>query len=70
MKRFSWIGVLLVAQTPQVLGQGCAMCKTSIAAQSGTVVSALQSGILVLLVPPLAIMGAILYRVFGRDDQP
>lgn len=52
----------------QALGQGCAMCKTSLADQSGDVVSALQAGVLVLLIPPLVIMGAILHRVFYQED--
>jgi len=44
------------------------MCKTSLADQSGDVVSALQAGVLVLLIPPLVIMGAILHRVFYQED--
>ncbi len=41
--------------------QGCAMCKSSIAAQSEAVVASINAGILILLVPPLLIMSTILY---------
>ena len=51
------------------LAQGCAMCKSSLAAQGQNVVGALQLGILVLLIPPLAIMGIFLYLAFRREDD-
>ena len=51
------------------LAQGCAMCKSSLAAQGQNVIAALQLGILVLLVPPLAIMGSFLYIAFRREDD-
>ncbi len=40
------------------------MCKTSLVDQNGDVVSALQTGVVILLIPPLIIMGTIMYRVF------
>ena len=51
------------------LAQGCAMCKSSLAAQGQNVVSALQLGIVVLLIPPLAIMGIFLYIAFRQEDN-
>ena len=52
------------------LAQGCAMCKTSLAAQGQNVVSTLQLGIVVLLIPPLAIMGTFLYIALRQEDNP
>lgn len=50
------------------LAQGCAMCKTSLAGQGQNVVGALQIGILVLLIPPLAILGTFLYIALRREE--
>lgn len=44
------------------------MCKTSLVDQNGDVVSALQAGVIVLLIPPLIIMGTIVHRVFYQRD--
>ena len=51
-----------------VMAQGCAMCKTSLSAQTDNVVSSLQSGIVILLIPPLLLMSAILLVAFRRDS--
>ena len=59
----------VVAMQPG-LAQGCAMCRSTLEAQKETITSALQLGILVLLVPPLAIMGTFLYIVFRKEDDP
>ncbi len=48
--------------------QGCAMCRSSIAAQNDSVVASINAGILILLVPPLAIMSTILYFAFRARD--
>ena len=45
------------------------MCKSSLAAQGQDVVSAFQLGIVVLLIPPLAIMGTFLYIAFRQEDN-
>ena len=70
MKSIPLMTGIVALMASRALAQGCSMCKTSLADQSSTVVGALQSGIIVLMVPPLAIMGAILYRVFGQEDRP
>ena len=63
--------VFLIGSSTLQLGlaQGCAMCRSSLAAQGQSVISALQLGILVLLIPPLAIMGTFLYIAFRREDD-
>jgi hypothetical protein len=42
-----------------VFAQGCAMCYNSAAAANAGAIQALRSGILVLLIPPVLIFGAI-----------
>lgn len=51
-----------------LLAQGCAMCKSSIAAQNDTVINSINTGILILLFPPLLILSAILYFAFRQSE--
>ncbi len=44
------------------------MCRSSIAAQADSVVSSINAGILILLVPPVAIMSTILYFAFRARE--
>ena len=60
--------VAFVGTLNPVLAQGCAMCKTNLSAQTDNVVSSLQSGIVILLIPPLLLMSAILLVAFRRDS--
>lgn len=65
---------LLIAPVPG-FAQGCAMCYTSAAAAKAGAIQALRSGILILLVPPLLMFGAIFVVIYryrnrfnGADD--
>ena len=65
-----WLFVVMIAtvivclgDTP-LLAQGCSMCNTVASAQAEPAVKALNRGILLLLIPPVAIMGAILFWAF------
>ena len=49
---------------PELLAQGCAMCKTVAAAQSKDATASLNWGILLLLVPPVTIMSSLLLFAF------
>lgn len=68
MKKCTILAGIASLIASQALGQGCAMCKTSLVGQNGDVVSSLQAGVVVLLIPPLVIMGTILHRVFYQGD--
>jgi hypothetical protein len=48
---------------PSVLAQ-CVMCYRTAAAQQGARSEVLNKGIVILLVPPLAILGGILWRAW------
>jgi len=49
--------------------QGCAMCYQSASAANRAGIQALESGVLILLAPPLAMFAAILWRTF-RGSTP
>ncbi len=49
-------------------GQGCAMCRNAVATQLASVIYSFNLGILVLIFPPVFIMGAILWMAFQRRD--
>src|SRR5262245_34686059 len=44
----------------------CATCYATVASSGARVIEALRSGILVLILPTLALFGAILFSVFRR----
>lgn len=60
--------LLSLADVSQLLAQGCAMCKTTAAAQSSQAIAALNLGILVLLIPPVAIMSGLFLFAFRRRN--
>jgi len=66
--------ILVVLASPGAArAQGCAMCYTSAASARAVAIQALRSGVLILLVPPLVMMGVILivvYRYRNRFNTP
>jgi len=60
----------VLANAPELLAQGCAMCKTAAAAQSKEAAASLNWGILLLLVPPVAIMSSLLLFAFRCRNAP
>ncbi len=72
-RRFLLLFLLCVLFTsmaaPAAFAQGCAMCYTSAAAASAAAMRSLNIGILVLLLPPLAMfIGILTYTI--RRAQP
>lgn len=59
--------VVALATADSAWAQGCVMCKTSLTGQAAGLIQALNLGIIILLVPPLAILSTILLIVFRRD---
>jgi hypothetical protein len=53
-----------LGNAPELLAQGCAMCKTVAAAQSKEAAASLNWGIVLLLVPPVTIMTSLLLFAF------
>jgi len=59
-----------LSKAPELLAQGCAMCKTVAAAQSKEAAASLNLGILLLLVPPVTIMSSLLLFAFRCRNAP
>ena len=49
--------------------QGCAMCYQSASAAKQAGIQALENGVLILLVPPLLIFAAIIWRTFRASER-
>jgi hypothetical protein len=65
-----FLAALAVLFTPSsIYSQSCAMCYQSAARSGPRFIQALRHGILVMLFPPLLIMGAILYAAYRKRDQ-
>ena len=62
--------VSAVVNAPELLAQGCAMCKTVASAQSKEAAASLNWGILLLLVPPVTIMSGLLLFAFRCRNTP
>jgi len=60
----------VLGNVPELLAQGCAMCKTVAAAQSKEAAASLNWGILLLLVPPVTIMSSLLVFAFRCRNVP
>jgi hypothetical protein len=62
--------ILAVLASPVAArAQGCAMCYTSAASARAVAIQALRSGVLILLVPPLVMMGVILIVVYRYRNR-
>ncbi|MDA2934576.1 hypothetical protein MYX82_09570, partial [Acidobacteria bacterium AH-259-D05] len=61
-----YCSIVLLFSSP-ALAQGCAMCRTALAGQVESAVQAINLGILVLLVPPIALMSTIVFIAFRHD---
>jgi len=73
----TWLGLfmLALALAAPAFGQGCAMCYSSVAgAANSKGLQAINKAVLILLVPPVGIMGVIVGFAFkyrnGEAQQP
>jgi hypothetical protein len=68
-----WLGRLAVAVTRlaapvQAAAQSCPLCYNAVAAAKASVIRALNSGVLVLLIPVLLTIGGIFLVAFRKRD--
>jgi len=66
------IGLVLVAALmlpPLAFSQGCALCYTQAAASGARMIKALKSGIVILIVPPLAICTGAIALAYRKRNQ-
>jgi len=65
-----------LAGPPTALAQGCALCYTQAASAGNRMIQALQSGILILIIPPTLMSVGMIFIVcrkrnqFRQDDAP
>jgi|ERR1700675_652822 len=63
-------GMLAWLLSPPVLyAQSCALCYQSASSSGPRLIQALKHGILIMLFPPLLIMGAILFAAYQKRNQ-
>jgi hypothetical protein len=70
---FALLGVALLLSSHPAFSQNCALCYTQAASSGARMISALQSGILILIVPPtLGSLGviAVCYRKRNKFHDP
>jgi hypothetical protein len=71
IKRFSRLAALAAALVKPGLAwaQGCALCYTQAAGSGSRVIQALKSGILLLVVPPMAICLVITWMAYKKRNE-
>lgn len=74
MKRFSRairiVGLAVAFLAPMLTrAQGCALCYTQAAGSGSRMIAALRSGILMLIIPPMLICGAITWMAYKKRNH-
>jgi hypothetical protein len=70
------IALATLAAPPSALAQSCALCYTQAASAGNRMIQALQSGILILIIPPTLMSVVMIFIVchkrnqFRQDDAP
>jgi len=59
----------LLAVVPMAQAQGCSMCRETASFQKARAIDALQSGIVLLGLPPLAIIGGLGWMTYRRWES-
>jgi hypothetical protein len=62
-------GLTLLASSLPAFSQGCALCYTSAASSGNRMIQALQSGILILIVPPTLMSVLMIFIVYRKRNQ-
>lgn len=63
------IGLAMLAAPPVAFSQGCALCYTQAASAGNRMIQALQSGILILIIPPTAMSVGMIFIVYHKRHQ-
>lgn len=62
------VGLIMFATAP-ALAQSCALCYTQAASAGARMIQALQSGILILIVPPTLMSVGMIFVVYHKRNQ-
>ncbi len=70
-RRLASVGLALATLAAPVpaFSQGCALCYTQAASAGNRMIQALQSGILILIVPPTLMSIAMIFVVYRKRNQ-
>jgi hypothetical protein len=63
------VGLVILATPLPAFSQSCALCYTSAASAGGRMIQALQSGILILVVPPTLMSVGMIFIVYHKRNQ-
>jgi hypothetical protein len=63
------VGLAMLAAPPQAFSQSCALCYTQAASAGARMIQALQSGILILIVPPTAMSICMVFILGHKRNQ-
>src|ERR1700678_4822398 len=66
---FALIGITLLAAPLPAFSQSCALCYTSAASAGNRMIQAVQSGILILVVPPTLMSVGMIFIVYHKRNQ-
>jgi hypothetical protein len=68
-KWIALVGLILFASPLPVFAQSCALCYTSAASAGNRMIQALQSGILILIIPPTVMSVLMIFIVYRKRNQ-
>jgi hypothetical protein len=63
------LGLVLLAAPVPAFSQSCALCYTSAASAGNRMIQALQSGILILIVPPTLMSLGMIFIIYRKRNQ-
>jgi len=63
------LGLLMLVAPRQAAAQSCALCYTSAASSGNRMIQALQSGILILAVPPTLLSFGMIFVLYHKRNQ-
>jgi hypothetical protein len=63
------MGFLMLAAPRPAAAQSCALCYTSAASSGNRMIQALQSGILILVVPPTLLSVGMIFVLYHKRNQ-
>lgn len=63
------LGLLMLAAPRPAVAQSCALCYTSAASSGSRMIQALQSGILILVVPPTLLSVGMIFVLYHKRNQ-
>jgi hypothetical protein len=63
------VGLVMLAAPLPAFSQSCALCYTQAASAGNRMIQALQSGILVLIVPPTLVSVGMIFIVYHKRNQ-